>query len=371
MNLDDIMNRENKIDQFLDFQKENIKLPVLLYGCGAGVHWYIEFARIHQIPVYCIVDKKIKMGCEEICEGVSVRNVEEVFEQMPQAVVIISAPRYRKEIKKEIKEKRPEYFVFSFDPAPSVIQGVWTKDRKFFYQRHWDDILKIYDTLKDEFSQKTLKHILMGSVTNDCDWYEDISNKSQYFPDIIMRHMGQRIRGGVFVDIGAFTGDTVYEFKEAMEDDFTRCYAFEPDPRSYELMYQQFKDDNRVVMLNQGCGSKNTHIPFVKEEHSEGSHFGCGFGETVPEIEVVRLDDTCKEKVDYIKMDIEGMEMEALKGATETLRLYKPALAVSVYHKIEDIVEIPQFILNLGLDYKLYLRHYWNCNGTDSILFAI
>ena len=83
------------------------------------------------------------------------------------------------------------------------------------------------------------------------------------------------------------------------------------------------------------------------------------------------MDDTCKEKVDYIKMDIEGMEMEALKGATETLRLYKPALAVSVYHKIEDIVEIPQFILNLGLDYKLYLRHYWNCNGTDSILFAI
>lgn len=83
------------------------------------------------------------------------------------------------------------------------------------------------------------------------------------------------------------------------------------------------------------------------------------------------MDDIIKGKVTYIKMDIEGMEMDALKGGSEIIRRYKPKLAISVYHKMEDIIEIPYYINSLELGYELYLRHYWDCNGTDTILFAI
>ena len=70
-------------------------------------------------------------------------------------------------------------------------------------------------------------------------------------------------------------------------------------------------------------------------------------------------------------MDIEGMELEALMGAENLIKKYKPKLAISVYHKTEDIIVIPEYILNLELGYHLYLRHYWNCNGTDTVLFAV
>ena len=69
-------------------------------------------------------------------------------------------------------------------------------------------------------------------------------------------------------------------------------------------------------------------------------------------------------------MDIEGAELEALKGAKETIKRNHPKLAICVYHKPEDIVDIPKFILELDPEYKLYLRHYSD-NAGETVLYAI
>jgi hypothetical protein len=73
----------------------------------------------------------------------------------------------------------------------------------------------------------------------------------------------------------------------------------------------------------------------------------------------------------FIKMDIEGSEMEALKGAASTIRTKKPRLAISVYHKPEDIITIPAFLQNLVPEYKFYLRHDCLVNLTETVLYAI
>lgn len=66
------------------------------------------------------------------------------------------------------------------------------------------------------------------------------------------------------------------------------------------------------------------------------------------------------------------MELLALKGAKRLIQNYKPMLAISIYHRTDDVVQIPQYVINeLNGEYKLYLRHYWSCNGTDTVLFAI
>jgi hypothetical protein len=76
------------------------------------------------------------------------------------------------------------------------------------------------------------------------------------------------------------------------------------------------------------------------------------------------------EKVSFIKMDIEGAELEALRGAQDTIRQHKPKLAICVYHKQEDLITLPHYILSLREDYRLYLRHYGD-SCDELVLYAV
>jgi hypothetical protein len=76
------------------------------------------------------------------------------------------------------------------------------------------------------------------------------------------------------------------------------------------------------------------------------------------------------QRVDFIKMDIEGSELEALKGAEETIRRFRPRMAISIYHKDDDYFTIPLFIRNLELGYRFYLENYTISDG-ETVLYCI
>ena len=87
----------------------------------------------------------------------------------------------------------------------------------------------------------------------------------------------------------------------------------------------------------------------------------------------ISIDDFVKdnkiEKIDFIKMDIEGCELKALHGAINTLKKHKPKLAIAAYHKYEDYYEIPKFLNELKIDYKFYLASY-TLGFSDTIIYA-
>lgn len=88
-------------------------------------------------------------------------------------------------------------------------------------------------------------------------------------------------------------------------------------------------------------------------------------------VQTTTIDEISDNKpISFIKMDIEGAELEALKGAAQTIQRNKPKLAICVYHKPEDILDIPGYILELNADYRLYLRHY-SYTPTETVLYAI
>jgi len=119
------------------------------------------------------------------------------------------------------------------------------------------------------------------------------------------------------------------------------------------------EDDRTVYFIDRGPGSK---VQFEDFEGAEG------------EVSTRTIDTIVREKgldkVDFIKMDIEGAEPYALKGAIETIKKYKPKLAITNYHGMDDFVNIPLWISELGLGYKIYLGHptiHWE----ESVIFAI
>lgn len=177
----------------------------------------------------------------------------------------------------------------------------------------------------------------------------------------------------VFVDAGGYDGMTSIRFAEWAKT-FKHIYIFEPDQNNFILCKNNIEKENLadvVTMYNKGCWSKSATLHFnsygnqlsyVCEDEDAGSE----------QIEVVGIDEILNgERATFIKMDIEGTELEALKGAEKTIRMWKPKLAICVYHKPEDIIMISKLILDFNPAYKLYLRHYSYLDFAESVLYAI
>lgn len=189
----------------------------------------------------------------------------------------------------------------------------------------------------------------------------------QYFDELVRFHEGE-----IFVDAGVLDLSTSLLFARKCNEyhisDY-KIFAFEPDNKSYERCIN-IKDkypNINIELRNCGLWSSNTVLGFDLLGNGS-SHIS--EKEEINKINVVTLDSCVKEKVTYIKMDIEGAELEALKGCKNIIRRYMPKLAISVYHKKEDIIEIPKFIKELMPEYKLYLRHYGN-GELETVLYAL
>ena len=103
------------------------------------------------------------------------------------------------------------------------------------------------------------------------------------------------------------------------------------------------------------CGvSDKKETLYFNEEKSFSTIYGNG----TQSVEVDTIDNIVKTRVDFIKLDIEGAEQSAIEGAVETIKKYKPILAICIYHKAEDWYKIPEKVLSIDSNYKVYLRHY-------------
>lgn len=170
----------------------------------------------------------------------------------------------------------------------------------------------------------------------------------QYFEDFLEYRSGQE----VFVDVGAYDGATTEEFIRRCPD-YRAALVFEPEARNAELAEARLSKFERVKVIRKGLASASG-TALISADGSSSS-IGPSGGE---EIELVRLDDYVDEPVTFVKMDIEGFEREALAGAGEVIRRYRPKLAIAVYHHAEDLWAIPELVLSLEDSYELRLRHY-------------
>ncbi|MDR1159371.1 MAG: FkbM family methyltransferase, partial [Syntrophomonadaceae bacterium] len=173
---------------------------------------------------------------------------------------------------------------------------------------------------------------------------------------------------GVFVVCGADDGDTIAEFVRRTKGIYCSVYAFEMDEQNADSLEKNTCKFENVFTVRQGCYNKNGTVNF-----SSGQGFNSNINENGEEVaKVCRLDDFMKDKAQptFIKMDIEGAELSALQGAEFIIRNYKPLLAICVYHKPDDIWEIPLYIKSLCPEYKFYMRSY-SIIPLEYVLYAV
>lgn len=205
-------------------------------------------------------------------------------------------------------------------------------------------------------------------LLNYKDFSATVLEYELYFdPDLIKLHEDE-----VFVDAGTLNLETSLRFIEECRKSHIKHYsihAFEPDSVSYGKCKDMLKNmsDVDIQLYDVGLWSEETTLHFAETGNAASR---ISVEQTGTSIKTAALDGCISGPVTFIKMDIEGAELEALKGSREILQRYRPRLAISLYHKKEDLVEIPLYIKELVPEYKLYIRHYSNAS-VETVLYAV
>ena len=196
----------------------------------------------------------------------------------------------------------------------------------------------------------------------------------QYFDeDIVPKHIkGTR---EVFVDGGSLNLNSSFQFMQWCDDECDKIIAYEPDRRCVEIcrdiLTKMPKLCKMTELIPKGLWSSETELVFNEVDNYGSSSFITNKGSGKEQVIATTSIDIVShgEPVTFIKLDIEGAELEALKGAQNTIRKYHPTLAISIYHKPEDIIELPAYIKSLEPGYNLYLRNY-HLDCTETVLYA-
>lgn len=177
----------------------------------------------------------------------------------------------------------------------------------------------------------------------------------------------------VFVDAGCYDGHSTIRFSEWCKGKYDKVYAFEPIPNLAKICKRNFEKYkvNDVVFIEKATGCEESHVMF--KDDINNAIFGSGSivtGNSGIDVEQTTIDSVLNgNRATFLKFDVEGAELASLKGAEQTIKTYKPRLAISIYHKPEDIVEIPIYLKECVSEYKFVIRHY-SSDEWETILYA-
>jgi len=216
-----------------------------------------------------------------------------------------------------------------------------------------------YEVLSDDISRREFCEQILWRFRPDTEVLSPhLPEHETYFPDDLVAPLENE----VFVDCGAFDGDSVRSFLAHRDNKFGKIYAVEPDPGNLEALRTWAASleegiGGRIVTLPYGISDRDATV-FFRMTNTVGSTLLTDEKES--SIECRKLDTLIAEmeRPTYIKMDIEGAEPRALAGGADVLRSSQPVLAICVYHRCEHIWQIPSLIHSIFPGYRIFLRRY-------------
>jgi len=358
----------------------DMKDKIVLYGAGsAGIAFFKYIEAIGLRPRFFSDGKPEKQG--EYCMGVEIISPEDIVKRLGEnALVIVTintdGKRYCKSFEEalrigghsgvhtRLKEAgcknvidytyfRRCYGLFKCDPynLPSCSDvDIMVKNKEL--------ISEVYEWLDDDLSKETYEKIVRFRLLDDSLEIPTLSQDSQYFePEFYTKKTDE-----CFIDCGAFNGISMKTFLRINDSTFERYYAFEPDNINFNELekYVSGMSDEIINKTELFCAA-------AYDVNGTGTMYALnGPGSFMADIGnedvvTVTIDTALKgRKATYIKMNIEGSELKALAGAQETIKKYKPALAVAGYHKTWDLWEVPLVIRRYDPGYRINLRSYMN-----------
>jgi FkbM family methyltransferase len=334
---------------------------VVLFGAGLAGENALKILKEKGVKIlfFCDNDTKKQGTC---IDGVKIFPPSHLLEHSEETIFISSD--YSGEISEQLQQMGITnfyYFGFCFDYERW--HGHFDSHRLKAYEERIDFASKLFS---DEDSRNLFASIVKFRKTlgaSGASW----SSFDEYFhPEVSPK------QGDTIIDGGAWTGDTAEAFSRALKGD-CQIYSFEPDDENFCKLQENVNAQNINSLIHPvklGLWSHTDTLKFDSNREDSMQHQVSEIGDI--QIQVTSIDEFSSEmniKIDLIKMDIEGSEIDALLGARETVQRFRPRLQICSYHKFDDLWEIPILIKELFPDYLLYLGHH-SQNIFDTIVYA-
>lgn len=337
---------------------------LVLFGAGMnGSAAYEKLKNEYSVYAFTDNDPKYRDGTGAMYEGLEVIVPEKLIEVERVFVVIAVTGHHYKSVKEQLQTMGIPYMTYM----------------ELVLKRNFHKFQTVYDKLLvDEYSKRTYLNLLMSHITCDMAYLREVFVRNQYFevPEFNLISPKE-----IFVDCGAYVGDSMERYVVNRAGVFGKIYCFEPTGRICEalgirrerLIKEWALEEDQIVSEQKLVSAKNERKSFANPAAEETANriVKDHGGASEIQIEAVSLDAyfADKEKPSFIKADIEGSEMELIKGAEQTIRNDRPLLAICIYHGVDDLYEIPLKLAELNPDYKMSVRQHMP-NYHETVLYC-
>ncbi len=318
--------------------------PIVIYGMGNGAD--------------AVIDKLSSIGVDisgvfasddfvrgQTFRGHTVKTLSDIETQLDDFIVVTAFGSTLGSVRENIIRisKRHELYI-----ADAPVYGKTFFDSGFV-QAHKLILEKVYSSLSDKRSKHVFENIVKFKLSGKIEYlFASEDSEESTFKELLPN------RADTIFDLGAFIGDTAEKFA-TLWPDYKKIIAVEPSEKNFSRLLKTAEHLRNTECVNAAIGYLNGNMFFGDEGGRNQSLHGGSKSTTC-----ITIDKLCEKFgfPSFIKFDIEGEELNGIIGGEQTIKNHKPVLLVSAYHRSEDLITIPQKILSLRDDYKMFLRRF-------------
>lgn len=333
-------------------------LPIVIYGMGNGADM--------------VIDKLLSMGVEfadifasdkfvrgQIFRGKTVLKYSDICEKYDDFYIVMSFAVHDDETIENVRKMSQEHPLVAPD-VPVADDSIFTRG---FIEKYDSEFDKAFSLLADEESRNNYIDILNFKVSGKVEYLFKAEKEKSFVYDRVLKISDNE----VFVDLGAYDGDTIREFVTACRGKYKKIFAFEADEKNFRKLLANTDEMENVSVYNLAAWDKKETLLFEKRKGRNSKLSSIGNVEVLAD----SVDNVISDEITVLKMDIEGSEEKALDGARELIVKYKPRVYVCAYHRNSDMFLLPLKINSFCKDYRFYFYHHRYIPAWESNFYGV
>jgi FkbM family methyltransferase len=350
-------------DSYQRFREAAKRYGVYLYGAGFVGSWSVGYLHELGIHINGFIDSNPKKWGDEV-SGVKIYSLTEAKLKNPECILITSRHHVRM-----VKE------------SISSLAAIKLSVDSFVVHAEGKENISILADLFQHDSQSfnTFYAILLSMLEGETRCLSNYANSRPFFDQFGFFNRD----GEIFVDAGAYVGDSLERFIWSVNGVFKHVHAFEPGKKQFEalsmrvdrLLDEWALSTEQIILVNKGISNTSGSLRVAYTEQLvqtrfEPNHRFLAESRTESNVEVVSLDNYFQgDRFTFLKVDIEGSELALLKGATQCIKTFRPRIALSVYHFPTDIFCLLLKCKEINPDYVFFLGHH-SSQLMDTVLYC-